>query len=107
MSTWFKIVTVLRLIWQTVLGDLVLGAIRELLTTVGKAEVNRLAEVAKAKVEELEMRYPGRGEGQIKHNQAFQYLKDYCAAQGLTVAGSVLNFLIEAAVAVLPTRISK
>ena len=90
----------LRVLWHTVLGDLVVRAAHHILTTVGRSEVNQLAELAREKVAEVEERWP-EGDGQLKHDEVLRYLQDYATAQGLKVTASVLNFVIEAAVAAL------
>ena len=97
-----QLVAFLRLLWRSVLFGLFVDAVKDLLNTYGKDNVNMLAEAAKEKVAEVEAKY-GPGSGEAKKAETLAYLKDISIAKGLEISSHVFNFLIENAVAALNT----
>lgn len=89
-----------RLLWRTQLGKLVYGAIRHLLAEKADPWVDEMADLAKAKVLEVERRYPS-GHGPQKKDEVLQFLVAHAQARGFQIGTSVLNFLIESAVQAL------
>ena len=91
-----KLVGVLKLLWATMFGELIISAAINVIETVGKPAVDDFVKAAKAKVEAVEEEYADRpGSGILKHKEVFDYLADYAAAKGLELGASVINLLIE------------
>jgi len=102
MSTLKQLWTLLKVLWRTVIGELALSSILEVVSATGRKAADDLAEKAKIKVAKLEAEYP-QDQPDLKRADAVNWLADYASANGVVVAASALGVLVELAVVALKT----
>jgi hypothetical protein len=97
-----KFFAIIKLIWNTLLGQLVVAAAVDIVESVGRDAADDLMAIAEAKVQEVEAKYADKpGSGEKKRKEVFDYVADYAAAKGIEIGASIVNFLIETTLASL------
>jgi len=101
MNAFKSLWTMIRLLWKTIIGQLALDSLLQIVSEIGSPAADALAAKAKAKAAALELEYPGTNNGEKKKAELFNYLGDVASTMGVTLAASTLNFIIETAVTAL------
>lgn len=83
-----------KVLWSSTLGGIVIRAAHRLITTHGKEYVDKLSELAEAKVLEVE-KANGPKTGPKKFAEVLEHLMAFAQAEGMKIAASTLGFIVE------------
>jgi len=97
MNAFKSLWTMIRLLWQTVIGQLALDSLLQVVNSVGKPAADALAAKAKVKVAKLEAEYPA-DQPDKKRNDALNWIADEAASLGVSLGATAMSLIIELAV---------
>jgi len=101
MSFFTKIRDFFRLLYNSVFGRAVLDVATQLIAVVGKLGADMLMVEAQRAILDAENKFPAPGSGLEKRGEVAAYLKARATEAGFSLAGNLLNFIIESALAKL------
>ncbi len=100
MNAFKSLWTMIRLLWQTVIGQLALDSLLQVVNSVGKSAADTLAAKAKIKVAKLEAEYPD-DQPEKKRADALNWIADEAASLGVSLGSTAMSLIIELAVSSL------